>query len=279
MLTLTTIADYRRWRESQPAHLCAAVFTMGALHEGHAELARAAREYVGAAGTVVATVFVNPTQFEDPADLADYPRTLAADEALLEANGVDLLLAPSVAEVYPAGGQVTVDPGSLGLVLEGASRPGHFTGVLTVVAKLLHITAADVALFGEKDYQQLTLIRRMVRDLVIPVRIIGVPTVRDTDGVALSSRNVRLSQRGRFQAAALPEALRQIGIALRAGHTLQQAVDAGHVHLHNNGVTDVDYLVVTGPDLGPIPAAGSARVLAAVTIEGVRLIDNMEVEI
>jgi pantoate--beta-alanine ligase len=252
---------------------------MGALHDGHAALARAAREYVGEVGSVVATVFVNPTQFEDPADLADYPRTLAADAALLEANGVDLLLAPSVAEVYPAGGQVTVDPGPLGLVLEGASRPGHFTGVLTVVAKLLNITATDVALFGQKDYQQLTVIRRMVRDLEMPVRIVGVPTVRDADGVALSSRNSRLSQQGRRQAASVPEALRQVSTALRSGQTIQQAVDAGHVHLHDNGVTDVDYLVVTGPDLGPVPASGTARVLTAVTIEGVRLIDNMEVEI
>lgn len=279
MLRLDTIGEYRQWRAERKSGPCVAVYTMGALHQGHAELARRARHLAGSEGTVVATIFVNPTQFDNAEDLARYPRTLAADSELLEGCGVDVLLVPAATEMYPDGGQVTIDPGPLGRVLEGQSRPGHFAGVLTVVAKLLHITRPDIAVFGEKDYQQLTLIRRMASDLDFPVAIVGVPTVRDETGLALSSRNAHLSPSARRKAAGLSEVLAGIRAGLAAGQPLQRVVNAGHARLHELGVTDVDYLVVTGNDLDPVPISGSGRVLVAATIDGVRLIDNMEVEL
>lgn len=172
----------------------AVVMTMGALHEGHATLIRAARERVGAKGFVVVTVFVNPLQFGAGEDLDRYPRTLDADLALAFEAGASAVFAPSVDEVYPGGEpQVRITAGPMGERLEGASRPGHFDGMLTVVAKLLHLTAPDLAFFGQKDAQQLALIRRMARDLNFPVEIVGVETVRETDGLALSSRNRYLS--------------------------------------------------------------------------------------
>lgn len=186
----------------------AVVMTMGALHDGHATLVRAARERVGADGTVVVTVFVNPLQFGAGEDLDRYPRTLDADLAVAEEAGADAVFAPAVDEVYPGGEpQVRITAGPMGERLEGASRPGHFDGMLTVVAKLLHLTAPDLAFFGQKDAQQLALIRRMVRDLNFPVEIVGVPTVREADGLALSSRNRYLSAAERRTALALSRAL------------------------------------------------------------------------
>ncbi|MCB5912144.1 pantoate--beta-alanine ligase [Streptomyces pinistramenti] len=186
----------------------AVVMTMGALHEGHATLMRAARERVGPQGQVVVTVFVNPLQFGAGEDLDRYPRTLDADAVLAGAAGADVVFAPSADEVYPGGEpQVRVAAGPMGTVLEGASRPGHFDGVLTVVAKMLHLTGPDVALFGEKDAQQLAVITRMAADLNFPVEIVGVPTVREEDGLALSSRNRYLSVPERRTALALSAAL------------------------------------------------------------------------
>ncbi|WP_258312087.1 pantoate--beta-alanine ligase, partial [Streptomyces sp. ZEA17I] len=183
------------------------VMTMGALHEGHATLVRAARQAAGPDGQVVVTVFVNPLQFGEAADLDRYPRTLDADLATASAAGADAVFAPGVDEVYPGGEpQVRITAGPMGERLEGASRPGHFDGMLTVVAKLLHLTRPDEALYGQKDAQQLALIRRMVRDLNFPVRITGVPTVRDADGLALSSRNRFLSPQERHTALALSHA-------------------------------------------------------------------------
>ncbi|MEU8544011.1 pantoate--beta-alanine ligase [Streptomyces sp. NPDC048717] len=182
--------------------------TMGALHNGHATLIRAAREHVGPDGTVVVTVFVNPLQFGAGEDLDRYPRTLDADLTLARTAGADAVFAPAVDEVYPGGEpQVRITAGPMGERLEGASRPGHFDGVLTVVAKLLHLTRPDLAFFGQKDAQQLALIRRMVRDLNFPVEIVGVPTVREADGLALSSRNRYLSAPERRTALALSRAL------------------------------------------------------------------------
>ena len=186
----------------------AVVMTMGALHDGHAELTREARRRLPAHGRVIVTDFVNPTQFSAGEDFDRYPRTLDADIAICERNGVDIVFAPAVAEVY--GGAelgITIEPGPRGSILEGASRPGHFAGVLTVVAKLLHMTRPDLALFGEKDYQQLVLIRDMVRALDFRVEVIGVPTVREPDGLAMSSRNRYLSDAARTQAGAIPRAL------------------------------------------------------------------------
>ena len=194
----------------------AVVMTMGALHEGHARLLDAARESVGPSGQVVATIFVNPLQFGEGEDFDRYPRTFEADLALCEARGVDVVFAPSVEHMY-ADDHVTIDPGPIAHILEGAQRPGHFTGVLTIVAKLLHLTKADFALFGEKDYQQLTAIRMMVRALDFPVEVVGVPTVREGDGLAMSSRNRYLGAEERKAAAILSEALRRAKAAAVAG--------------------------------------------------------------
>ncbi|MFD4738334.1 pantoate--beta-alanine ligase [Streptomyces virginiae] len=186
----------------------AVVMTMGALHEGHATLIRAARELAGPEGQVVVTVFVNPLQFGAGEDLDRYPRTLDADLVIAEGAGADAVFAPAVDEVYPGGDpQVRITAGPMGERLEGATRPGHFDGMLTVVAKLLHLTRPDLALFGQKDAQQLALIRRMVTDLNFPVEVVGVPTVREEDGLALSSRNRYLSAAERGTALALSRAL------------------------------------------------------------------------
>ncbi|MGY4925856.1 pantoate--beta-alanine ligase [Streptomyces sp. 900105755] len=201
----------------------AVVMTMGALHEGHATLIRAAREIAGPDGEVVVTVFVNPLQFGAGEDLDRYPRTLDADLKIAEQAGADVVFAPSVDEVYPGGEpQVRVTAGPMGTVLEGASRPGHFDGVLTVVAKLLHLTRPDAALFGQKDAQQLAVIRRMVRDLNFGIEIVGVPTVRESDGLALSSRNRYLSVNDRRTALTLSRAL----FAGRDRHAAQEALRA-----------------------------------------------------
>lgn len=201
----------------------AVVMTMGALHEGHAALIRAARAAAGPDGQVVVTVFVNPLQFGEAADLERYPRTLEADLAVAGAAGADAVFAPSVDEVYPGGEpQVRISAGPMGERLEGASRPGHFDGMLTVVAKLLHLTRPDVAFFGEKDAQQLALVRRMARDLNFPVEIVGVPTVREPDGLALSSRNRFLDVEERRTALALSRAL----FAARDRLAAQQALHA-----------------------------------------------------
>ncbi|MFH9465713.1 pantoate--beta-alanine ligase [Streptomyces clavifer] len=201
----------------------AVVMTMGALHQGHATLIRAARAAAGPDGQVVVTVFVNPLQFGEAADLERYPRTLDADLAVAEEAGADAVFAPSAEEVYPGGEpQVRITAGPMGERLEGSSRPGHFDGMLTVVAKLLHLTRPDAAFFGQKDAQQLALIRRMVRDLDFGIGIVAVPTVRDPDGLALSSRNRFLSAGERTTALALSKAL----FAARDRLAAQQALHA-----------------------------------------------------
>lgn len=248
----------------------AVVMTMGALHEGHASLMRAARKD---ADFVVATIFVNPLQFGPKEDLDRYPRTLAADLEVCAAEGVDVVFTPSTEVVYPDGQpKVTVDPGPLGGELEGAVRPGHFAGVLTVVLKLLHMVGPDVAFFGDKDYQQLTLIRRMVRDLSLDVEIVGVPTVREADGLALSSRNRYLSAPERDSALALSRALR----AGATRHTADAVLATAGQELTG---LDVDYLVLRDPSLGPAPEKGPARLLVAARIGSTRLIDNIDLEL
>ncbi|WP_434594335.1 pantoate--beta-alanine ligase [Streptomyces sp. A5-4] len=205
----------------------AVVMTMGALHEGHASLVRAAREHAGPGGSVVVTVFVNPLQFGAGEDLDRYPRTLDADLAVAAEAGADAVFAPSVDEVYPGGEpRIRIAAGPMGERLEGASRPGHFDGMLTVVAKLLHLTRPDIALYGQKDAQQLALIRRMTRDLNFPVEIVGVPTVREADGLALSSRNRFLAPAERRTALALSRALfagRDLLAARQTPHARAQA--------------------------------------------------------
>ncbi|MET7934761.1 pantoate--beta-alanine ligase [Streptomyces sp. NPDC005322] len=210
----------------------AVVMTMGALHDGHASLIRAARGRVGAKGLVTVTVFVNPLQFGPGEDLDRYPRTLDADLEVAAEAGADIVFAPSAEEVYPGGEpRIRLTAGPMGEGYEGASRPGHFDGMLTVVAKLLHLTRPDVAFFGEKDAQQLALIRRMVRDLNFPVEVVGVPTVREGDGLALSSRNRYLSAPERATALALSRALfagRDAGLlAARATGSAEPAAPQG----------------------------------------------------
>ncbi|MDX2537213.1 pantoate--beta-alanine ligase [Streptomyces scabiei] len=222
-MTITVLRTAGELHARARAGRRAVVMTMGALHEGHATLIRTAREIAGGTGEVVVTVFVNPLQFGAGEDLDRYPRTLDADVELAAAAGADVAFAPSADEVYPGGEpQVRVTAGPMGERLEGASRPGHFDGMLTVVAKLLHLTRPDVALYGQKDAQQLALIRRMVRDLNFGMDIVGVPTVREDDGLALSSRNRYLSTEERRTALALSQAL----FAGRDRHAAQEALRA-----------------------------------------------------
>jgi pantoate--beta-alanine ligase len=250
------------------------VMTMGALHDGHRELIRVARRRCE---VIVVTVFLNPLQFAAGEDLSRYPRTLDSDLELCAAEDVDLVFAPSVAQVYPGGEpQVRVQAGPLGDVLEGASRPGHFDGVLTVVAKLLHMTRPDVAYFGQKDAQQLLLIRRMVTDLDFPVEVVAVPTVRESDGLALSSRNGYLTAADREVALALSRAL-AAGAAVAAGGPDAVRRAALDVLDAQPGV-GVDYLALVDPrDLSEVPTdfAGEALLAVAARVGTTRLIDNM----
>ncbi|GII26261.1 pantoate--beta-alanine ligase [Planosporangium mesophilum] len=250
------------------------VMTMGALHSGHAGLLRAARE---SSDHLVMTLFVNPLQFGPNEDFDRYPRTFERDLEIAAAEGVDVVFAPTVDQMYPHGEpSVRVNPGPVGEILEGASRPGFFHGVLTVVSKLLHLTGADVAYFGEKDYQQLTLIRAMVRDLDLDVEIRGVPTVREPDGLALSSRNRYLSDAERRIALALSRALRAGAQAAADGEGPEATLAAADKELDG---PELDYLVLTDPDLGPPPEHGPARLLVAARVGTTRLIDNIPVEI
>ncbi|HEY8302921.1 MAG TPA: pantoate--beta-alanine ligase [Jatrophihabitans sp.] len=249
------------------------VATMGALHDGHRALIARAR---AVSQSVVVTVFVNPLQFGANEDLGRYPRTLEADVAMCAAEGADLVWAPAIEDVYPDGpAQVRVDPGPLGAILEGSSRPAHFAGMLTVVAKLLNLVRPAVAFFGEKDYQQLVLVTRMVADLELGVAIAGVPTVRESDGLALSSRNVYLSPDERVQALSLSRAL----VAGRAAAgTAQDVLAAAWQELCAAGV-EPDYLDLRGADLGAAPQHGAARLLVAARIGTTRLIDNTAIEL
>ncbi|WP_092862775.1 pantoate--beta-alanine ligase [Quadrisphaera sp. DSM 44207] len=251
----------------------AVVLTMGALHAGHAALVREARRR---AASVVVTVFVNPLQFGSASDLQRYPRTLQADLDTLAAEGADLVFAPSAEVVYPDGDPlVRVSAGPLAEVLEGAARPGHFDGVLTVVTKLLHLVDPDVALFGQKDAQQLLLVRRMVRDLDLPVEVVGVPTVRDPDGLALSSRNAHLSADDRRAALALSRALRAGEAAAPRGADAVRR--AAREVLDAEPALRVDYLALVDPgSLADLPegATGPALLAVAAGAGGTRLIDN-----
>jgi len=253
--------------------------TMGALHEGHVSLMHRARAAVGPEGVLVVSVFVNPTQFGPGEDLDRYPRTLEADLEACSAAGVDVVFTPSVEEMYPTSDArtVTVDPGGLGSILEGASRPGHFAGVLTVVAKLFGLVRPDVAVFGEKDYQQLALIRRMVADLCLGVDVVGAETVREPDGLALSSRNRYLDNDERLEAAGLSRALFAARDAADRG--AEAALGAARAELRRTHLVDLDYLEIVAPDLGPSPAEGPARMLVAARVGSTRLIDNIALEL
>jgi pantoate--beta-alanine ligase len=238
--------------------------TMGAFHAGHLALIRSAR---AASDVVVVSLFVNPTQFDDAGDLERYPRSEEADARAAEDEGVDLLFAPSAEEVYPARFATTVDPGELGSVLEGAARPGHFRGVATVCVKLFSIVQPDAAWFGQKDAQQVAIIRQVVRDLDLPLEVLAVPTVRDPDGLALSSRNARLTADERHAALALPRALTA---GLEAHRRSADAVpEARRVLDAIDGLT-VDYVAIADLD-GP-------TLVGAIRIGGTRLIDNLPLQ-
>ena len=269
-------AQVSQWRLA--GERVALVPTMGALHEGHMALIRLARSH---ARRVVASLFVNPTQFAPGEDFAAYPRDESRDAALLASEGCDLLYAPSPAEVYPEGFATAVTVAGVSAPLDGRSRPQHFGGVATVVAKLLNQCAPDVAVFGEKDFQQLLVIRRMARDLDMPVEIVGLPTVRDADGLALSSRNAYLSHNERPIAGRLNEVLRAAAEALRDGEPVEVAEAHGLAALTDAGFQEIDYFEVRGADdlarLGPGPVAAAARVFAAVRLGKTRLIDNWPV--
>ncbi|HEX6661505.1 MAG TPA: pantoate--beta-alanine ligase [Sphingomicrobium sp.] len=254
----------------------ALVPTMGALHAGHLALITEARKH---ADRVAASIFVNPMQFGANEDLDKYPRREAQDARMLEKAGCDLLWLPSVADIYPEGFATKVSVSGVSERWEGEVRPGHFDGVATVVAKLLLSVGPDVALFGEKDFQQLAVIRRMVADLNIPVEIVGVPTVRDDYGLALSSRNAYLSPDELKQALALPNALEVARTAINSGNSVSQVLREARNSLQNAGFSRVDYFaLVDAGTLEPLDQRqGEMRLIAAAVLGSTRLIDNIAV--
>jgi pantoate--beta-alanine ligase len=275
-----TVADLRSqvaaWRKT--GEKVGMVPTMGALHAGHLSLVTLAKTR---ADRVVASVFVNPTQFGPHEDFDAYPRDEARDAALLESAGCDLLFAPTVTEMYAPGFSTTVTVSGVSEPLDGAARPGHFAGVATVVSKLLLQCGPDVAVFGEKDYQQLQVIKRLVADLDIPVEVIGAPTARAEDGLALSSRNAYLTPAEREAAPSLAAALRDAVGRLHDGVAVERVENTGRAAMERAGFSRIDYFEVrdaaTLEKLGPGPVTSSARILAAGILGKTRLIDNMAV--
>ena len=250
--------------------------TMGALHEGHLSLARQAH---AECDRVIVTIFVNPKQFNNAQDLEKYPRTEDADAALLSGVPVDAIFAPLPDEVYPPGFATTVSVAGVAEPLEGAMRPGHFDGVATVVTKLFGMTRADRAYFGQKDWQQLQVVQRLVADLNLPVEIVACETLREGDGLAMSSRNARLSAKARAVAPALLAAMQQAAQSIRAGHAPEQALDAARQQVLAAGFERVEYIELRDPQ-SLLPADDPTRplrMLAAAWLDGVRLIDNIAV--
>jgi pantoate--beta-alanine ligase len=279
VITVRDIAGVRAASRAARAagHRIGLVPTMGAFHAGHAALMRAARE---TSDLVVVSLFVNPAQFDDPADLAAYPRTAETDAAMAEDLGVDVLWTPSAEQMYPAGFSTTVAVSGLGEVLEGAERgPGHFAGVCTVVAKLLNAVEPDVAYFGQKDAQQVAVLRRMVRDLDFGVRLAVVPTVREPDGLALSSRNVHLEGHDRTRALALKHALDAARAAIGDGERDADRIRAAALPALES--VECDYLALVDPDSFEPMTTINGRVLVAVAarVGPTRLIDNTLIEV
>ena len=278
MKAIGTVPDLRAqvaaWKAA--GETVAVVPTMGALHAGHLSLVDAAR---AECRRVIVTLFVNPRQFDRPEDLANYPRTEDRDRAVLEPRGVDVLFAPPVEQVYPPGFATTISVAGLSQGMCGDFRPGHFDGMATVVAKLFLMTGADRAFFGEKDWQQLQIVRRMAADLNIPTEVVGCPTVREADGLAMSSRNERLSAPDRAAAPALHRAMTAAAQALRQGQPANAVLDAARARIVAGGFDRVEYLDVRHPEtLAPLERAdGPARLLAAAWLGPVRLIDNIAV--
>ena len=263
----------RRWKAH--GETIGVVPTMGALHEGHLSLVRAARERCD---RVIVTLFVNPRQFNSPEDFAKYPRTEQADAELLGPLAVDALFVPDGAEVYPPEHATRISVSGVTEPLEGAHRPGHFDGVATVVTLLFNMTQPDYAFFGEKDWQQLQLVRRLVADLKLPLEIVGCPCIRAADGLALSSRNQRLSGAARAQAAALPGALFDAARRIEAGEAVGQVLAGAETALTAAGIGPVEYLALRDAEtLAEARPGRPARLLVAAWLDGVRLIDNVAV--
>jgi pantoate--beta-alanine ligase len=272
MKVLTTVAELAALdHESKRG----AVLTMGALHQGHVALMQECRRQIGAKGTLFVSIFVNPTQFNDSSDLEKYPRTLEADLEICEAAGVDVVFAPTVEEIYPPATEIKkISAGALGEILEGKSRKGHFDGVATVVHRLLEILQADVTCFGQKDFQQIAVVRAMLKDTNLHCELVEVETVRDADGVALSSRNQRLSPADRQKAVVIPQSIALVARALEQGRTVDEALESGMELLKSVPDLVVDYLTVRSMQLDKPPMNGPARILIAANLGGVRLLDN-----
>ncbi|MEP2715914.1 pantoate--beta-alanine ligase [Pseudophaeobacter sp.] len=267
-------AKHRDWIRA--GERVAVVPTMGALHAGHLSLVEAAKL---ACDRVIVTIFVNPKQFNNPEDLANYPRTEHEDAIKLAPYGVDVIYVPDPDQIYPEGFASTVSVAGVADQMEGACRPGHFDGVATVVAKLFLQTGAQQAFFGEKDYQQLLVVRRMARDLDIPIEVIGCPTVRETSGLAMSSRNMRLSATGLETAGALHPILTELATRLAGGDIFVPLGKAAEAAILAAGFDEVEYLsLCCAEDLTALPRADRpARLFVAAWLEGVRLIDNIAV--
>ncbi|WP_375424634.1 pantoate--beta-alanine ligase [uncultured Friedmanniella sp.] len=280
MIVSQTLADFveaRRALEAAGRRRIAFVATMGALHEGHRTLIRSARAHGDA---VVVSIFVNPLQFGPNEDYARYPRPLSDDLDICDAEGVDLVLVPTVAELYPAGRQVSVNAGAMGSVLEGASRPGHFDGVLTIVLKLLHLVRPSVALFGQKDAQQVACVQRMVTDLNLSVDVVSEPTVREADGLALSSRNVFLTPAERTMACSLAAALEKAATA-DSVPAARIAADEILDRVQFEPAFELDYAVMVNPaTFAEVPDdhTGPALFVVAAKVGSTRLIDNMSLD-
>jgi pantoate--beta-alanine ligase len=277
-VVLTTVAEVDAWA-AQDSTPIAAVLTMGALHKGHAELVRFAKTNTPNGTRVISTIFVNPTQFNNSADLDEYPRTLDSDLETLENAGSDAVFVPDVSQMYPNGLEVNrpMEPGAIGELLEGQARPGHFRGMLTVVHRLLSITHADYSFFGEKDFQQLTLVKAMVDHIKMPVKIVGVPTMRDEFGLALSSRNRRLSAQGLERARLIPAAMKKATEVFSSEGSVTEAELAGRQILESDNQIEIEYFEIKSNDLVSKPSLDNARVFVAVNIKDVRLIDNLEI--
>ncbi|MDX5349266.1 MAG: pantoate--beta-alanine ligase [Paracoccaceae bacterium] len=275
---LRTVAELRALAAGWKAkgEVVGVVPTMGALHEGHLSLARRAREECD---RVITTIFVNPRQFNNPEDLKKYPRSEAADAALLATVPVDAIFAPPVEEVYPDGFITTVSMAGVAQPLEGHMRPGHFDGVATVVTKLFGMTLADKGYFGQKDWQQLQVVLRLVRDLNIPVQVVGCETIREADGLAMSSRNVRLTPEGRQKAPVLYAAITRAADDIRAGHADRMAIREAAEAMREAGFERVEYIELRDAEtlMPSDDPRRPRRMLAAAWLDGVRLIDNIPV--
>lgn len=273
--SLTALRDQtRRWHSN--GEVVGVVPTMGALHQGHLSLVRAAKE---ACDRVIVTIFVNPKQFNNPEDLENYPRTETEDAEKLAPFGVDAVYVPDGDTMYPDGFATNVTVEGLTDVLCGATRPGHFDGVATIVTKLFLQTQADKAFFGEKDFQQLQVVTRLAADLDIPIEVVGCPTIREEDGLAMSSRNLLLSDRSRIKAPLLSEVMDDVRQSLDAGRGMSELGPDAAARLLNGGFNSIDYFELRdGVDLSLLDAPKpGARLFAAAWLAGVRLIDNIAV--